>query len=171
MNCITRYIVLHVGQPDKVLNESIGIHDPCTINISWTPPKSLKPLDGYVVILNEESTNFTVNNSYILLPVNSYNLSIMAMNKVSIGPAVNVIINKSDINISHTIIHKYNYIALSDTRFNLTKAVVSLKESQWFIKVSIPVSTCSIDYNIFPSFMNRYQLYVKTKQLFQLKYV
>ena len=124
MDYITRYIVLHVGQPDKVLNESIGIYDPCTINISWTPPKSLKPLDGYVVILNEESTNFTVNNSYILLPVNSYNLSIMAINKVNIGPAVNIIVNKSDIGISHTIIHKYNYIALSDTHFNLTKAVV-----------------------------------------------
>ena len=137
MYCITRYVVLHVGQPDKVLNESIGIYDPCTINISWTPPKLLKPLDGYVVILNEESTNFTVNNSYILLSVNSYNLSIMAVNKVNIGPAVNIIVNKSDIGIMQAII--YNYIALSDTRFNLTKVVVSLKENQWFIKVAIPV--------------------------------
>ena len=104
MNSITRYCFIYVGQPNKVINESIGIHNPCTINISWTPPKSLKPLDGYVIIFNEEAINVTVNNNYILLPVNSYNLSIMAVNIVSIGPAVNVILNKSDIGIMNTII-------------------------------------------------------------------
>ena len=42
---------------------------------------------------------------------------------------------------------EYSYIALSDTHFNVTKAVILLKESQWLIEVSIPVSTSIIDYN------------------------
>lgn len=84
-----------IDRPDKVKNESTMFYSPCKINVSWIPPLSLKPLDQYRVFFNEETKSITEN--YILLPVENYNLSIIAVNKLGNGPAVNMTIHKSDI--------------------------------------------------------------------------